>query len=91
MDEYYKIIAEGDDYQIRLTVSDFRDNEYLHIRKYYLDFNEEWLPTKEGFSIPLSLDTAKNLFDGLVEILSNAESKTILQDHFWDTIQELYK
>ena len=31
--------------QIRLTVSTFRGVEYLSLRKYYLDFFEEWKPT----------------------------------------------
>ena len=28
--------------QIRVTVNTFRETEYLHVRKYYMDFDEEW-------------------------------------------------
>ena len=31
--------------QIRVTVNTFREVEYLHVRKYYMDFDEEWKPT----------------------------------------------
>ena len=41
---YEKVIHydEEKEIQVRLTVSSFRGIEYLHLRKYYLDFNEEW-------------------------------------------------
>ena len=28
--------------QIRLTINTFRGVEYMHLRKYYMDFEEEW-------------------------------------------------
>ena len=31
--------------QVRVTVNTFRGVEYLHVRKYYMDFTEEWKPT----------------------------------------------
>ena len=41
-EEYSKIISYDPDReeQIRLVVNNFRDIEYLSIRKYYLDFDE---------------------------------------------------
>ena len=47
---YEKIIHydEAKEIQVRLVVSTFRGIEYLHLRKYYLDFTEEWKPTPEG-------------------------------------------
>jgi TPP-dependent indolepyruvate ferredoxin oxidoreductase alpha subunit len=76
--------------QVRLTISTFRGIEYLSLRKYYLDFEEEWKPSKEGISIPLDFDNSRNLFEGLVEILSLAESKDIIEEHFSDLIKDLY-
>ena len=52
------------------------------MRKYYLDFEEEWKPTRDGISMPLDFDNSRNLFVGLVEILSLAESKEIIEEHF---------
>lgn len=76
--------------QVRLTISTFRGIEYLSVRKYYLDFEEEWKPTRDGISMPLDFDNSRNLFVGLVEILSLAESKEIIEEHFSDLIQDLY-
>lgn len=77
--------------QVRLTISSFRGVEYLGIRKYYLDFEEEWKPSNEGISIPLDLSNSKELFIGLTEILSLAESKQIIIDNFKDIIDIIYK
>ncbi len=77
--------------QIRLTINTFRDIEYMHLRKYYMDFNEEWKPTPEGVAMPLDLTNSRELFAGLIEILSLAESKSLIEEHFSDLIQDLYK
>ncbi len=77
--------------QVRLTINTFRGIEYMHLRKYYLDFDEEWKPSPEGIAMPLDLSNSRELFSGLVEILSLAESKSIIEEHFLDLIQDLYK
>ena len=91
-DVYEKIILEQEDKEIqyRLVVSTFRDVEYVHIRKYYLDFEGEYKPTKEGVCIPFELNSLSNLFEGLVELLSLSESKNIIQEHFKDLLTDLY-
>jgi hypothetical protein len=38
----------------------------------------------------LDFDNSKNLFDGLVEILSLSEVKNILETHFKEKLDELY-
>lgn len=76
--------------QIRLTVSTFRGVEYLSLRKYYLDFNEEWKPTPDGISMPITIENSRELFIGLTEILSLAESKAIIEEEFKDIIKDLY-
>ena len=90
---YEKIIHydEVKETQVRLTVSTFRGIEYLHLRKYYLAFTEEWLHSPEGIAMELDFDNSRELFAGLVEILSLAESKEILEEHFKDFIDEIYK
>jgi hypothetical protein len=91
--EVYERIVHYDtekEIQVRLTVSSFRGIEYLHIRKYYLDFEEEWKPSNEGIAMPLDFNNSRELFSGLVEILSLAESKEIIEEHFSDLIQEVY-
>jgi hypothetical protein len=50
---YEKIIHYNEDkeIQVRLTINTFRGIEYLHVRKYYLDFTEEWRPSPEGVAM----------------------------------------
>jgi len=89
---YEKIIHydEVKEVQVRLTINSFRGVEYLHLRKYYLDFDEEWKPSSEGIAMPLDFDNSRNMFEGLTEIISLAESKEIIEEHFADLIEGLY-
>jgi|TARA_R110001592_G_scaffold88415_8_gene260428 hypothetical protein len=87
---YEKIIHETEADQVRLVVNTFRDVEYISLRKYYMDFDEEWKPTRQGVTMVLDFDNSRNLFEGLVEILSLAESKAILEDNFKDLLDEIY-
>jgi hypothetical protein len=90
---YEKVIHynEAKQTQIRLVINTFRGVEYLHLRKYYMDFNEEWLPTPEGIAMELDFSNSRELFSALVEILSLAEAKNVLEEHFSDVIQDIYK
>jgi len=56
-----------------------------------MDFDEEWKPTPEGIAMPLDFSNSRELFSGLIEILSLAESKEIIEEHFLDLIKDLYK
>jgi hypothetical protein len=47
---YDRVIYENETYQWRVTVNVFHDVEYFHLRKYILDFDEKWIPIKEGFA-----------------------------------------
>lgn len=90
---YSKVIHEYDNgmEQIRLCVSQFKDKEYLNIRKYYLDFNEEWKPTPTGISFPLTIEGTRELFVSASEIISLAESKDIIKEHFIEIINTIYQ
>lgn len=86
---YSRTLTQLDDFnQVRMTISEFNNIEYIHIRKYYLGFEEEWLPTKDGISFPLSLENSKELFIGLLEILAMAESKELIIENFKELINE---
>ena len=89
---YEKIISQNEEgtEQVKLTVNTFYDTEYLHLRKYYLDFDGDFKPTKDGVAMKLDFNNSRGLFEGLVEILSLAESKTILETHFKDILDEIY-
>lgn len=70
--------------QIRLTVNEFRGVQYLHLRKYYLDFDELWYPTPKGISLPISLDTISSLFTALVKLLARSDVLHIVLKHIKD-------
>lgn len=90
---YEKLIHYNEDRheKIYLSINTFRDVEYLSIRKYYQDFDEQWKPSKEGVSMALDFDNSKALFEGLVEILSISEVKGILENHFKEILDEIYQ
>lgn len=87
---YEKIINQKETEQVRLVINTFRGVEYLSLRKYFLDFEEEWLPSREGITMPLDIENSRELFVGLVEILSLAESKSILESEFKEILDEIY-
>ena len=92
--EIYQRIShydEAKDIQIRLTVNSFRDVEYLHVRKYYQDFDEEWKPSNEGVAMPLDLTNSKEFFIALAEILSLAENKEVIEETLKDVIKDIYQ
>lgn len=61
------------DLQIRLTVSEFRGNFYMGLRKWVIDIDDSWMPTKQGFTFPYNLTTTSAFFGALASILSKAE------------------
>jgi hypothetical protein len=63
--------------QVRVTINEFREVQYLHIRKYFKDFEGEWVPTKDGISMPLGLTNTLALFLALAEIMSDTERELV--------------
>jgi len=84
---YSRIIHEKENglEQVRLTINTFRDIEYIHLRKYYLDFEEEWKPSKEGIAMPLDLTNSYELFAALVENLISCRKQGDDTQTFWKT------
>jgi hypothetical protein len=76
--------------QARLVINEFREVEYLHIRKYYLSFEGDFEASNQGICMPLDLDITKELFKGLAEVISLAESREVIEEYFGDTIREIY-
>jgi Transcriptional Coactivator p15 (PC4) len=90
-DNYEKIIYENLDkgYQYRLTLSEFRETEYLHLRKYFLSYEGDWIPSKEGASIPCSIQNVFQVLDGLIDVCSRSESLDSIKTHFENKISSL--
>lgn len=93
MDKYEKLIYENIEkgYQYRLTVSEFRDQEYLHVRKYFLTYEGDWIPSREGASIPCTISNTYALLDGLLEVVSKAEGSDGIVTHLENKISNLKK
>ena len=81
---YNRLIEENLDkgFQVRLVVNEFRETMYIQLRKYFLSYEGEWIPSREGVSIPASLENIYNLLDGLVEICAEAEGKEIIEKYY---------
>ena len=67
--------------QVRLVVSSFRGVNYLSLRKYFLSFDEGFIPSKEGISMVFEIDSSFKLLDGMVDICSDAESIKAVANH----------
>ena len=91
MDVYERLIYENVEkgFQYRLTVSEFKGTEYLHLRKYFLSYEGEYVPSKEGASIPATISNTYALLDGLVELCSNAEGVDAILEYFSNKITVL--
>lgn len=88
---FERIINQNDEkgVQIRVVVNNFRGVEYFHLRKYFLSFDEDYVPTKEGISMPMSIENIYTLLDALVEICANSESIDSITKHFEQKIIDL--
>ena len=91
MEIYQKTIYENLDkgYQYRLTVSEFREVEYIHVRKYFLTYEGDWQASKEGASIPATIQNTFALLDGLLEVCSKAEGNEAIITHLESRISDL--
>jgi len=68
-------------FQVRLAVNDFRDVTYIQLRKFFLSYEGEWVPSREGVSIPASTENIYALLDGLFDICSQAEGEEIIRHY----------
>lgn len=83
----YEDIENG--IQVRLTISEFLGRHYLGIRKYYLSFEGDWLPTKVGMSFPYTLDSVTKLYGAFADILSKAEvTQEVIENYTKEELHE---
>lgn len=68
-------------FQVRLVVNEFREVLYLQLRKYFLTYEGEWQASREGISIPASLDNIYLLLDGLLELCAEAEGVEVIEKY----------
>lgn len=85
---YDKLIEENMDkgYQVRLVVNEFREVIYFQLRKYFLSYEGEWIPSREGISVPASIENIKSVLDGLLDICAKAEGTEVIE-HYAEKIK----
>jgi hypothetical protein len=78
---YEKLIYENQDkfYQLKLTVSEFREKYYVNIRKYFQSYEGDFVPSREGVSMEASMENIYALLDGLFDIVSQGEAHEIVE------------
>ena len=81
---YEKLIYENEikGYQLKLVVNEFRGLQYIHLRKYFLSYEGEYVPSREGISMEASMNNIFSLLDGLLEICSKEESRELINVYF---------
>lgn len=86
---YEKVIWENEDkgFQLKLVVSEFRGEQYIHLRKYFLSYEGDYIPTKEGATMPASISNIYNLLDGIIELCSKEESTESINAYFKEKLK----
>lgn len=86
---YHRTISENLDkgFQVNLVINDFKDVTYIQLRKYFLSYDGEWIPSREGVSVPATMETIYALLDGLLEVCSVAEGAEIIE-HYYNKLAE---
>lgn len=90
---YEKIIYENEPkaYQLKLVVNEFRGVQYVHIRKYFLSYEGEYIASREGISMEASMHNILSLLEGLIELCSKEEASQAINKHFSDILCNLSK
>jgi hypothetical protein len=88
--QYSKVIEENMEkgFQVRLVINEFKDTVYFQLRKYFLSYEGDWVPSREGVSIPASTDNIYAILDGLFDICSKAEGEDIIR-HYADKLSKI--
>lgn len=81
---YSKVISENMEkgFQVRLVINEFRDVYYFQLRKYFLTYTGEWVPSREGISVPAELENIYAVLDGLLDICSIAEGTEVITKYY---------
>jgi hypothetical protein len=84
---YERLIEENLEkgFQVKLVVNDFREVTYIQLRKYFLTYEGDWQASREGISIPASIENIHSLLYGLLDICAKAEGEEVIK-HFYQKI-----
>ena len=72
MEKTIRDIEKGTDL-VRVELSEFKGNQYIGARIYYMDDKGDWKPTRKGLT--LTPELMEQVKDALSEALKEVESK----------------
>ncbi len=72
MEKTIRDIEKGTDL-VRIELSEFKGNQYIGARIYYMDDKGDWKPTRKG--ITLTPELMEQVRDSLTEALEEVEGK----------------
>ena len=72
MEKTIRDIEKGTDL-VRIELSEFKGNQYIGARIYYMDDKGDWKPTRKG--ITLTPELMEQVRDSLTEALKEVEGK----------------
>lgn len=72
MEKTIRDIEKGTDL-VRIELSEFKGNQYIGARIYYMDDKGDWKPTRKG--ITLTPELMEQVRDSLTEALEEIEDK----------------
>lgn len=80
---YNRLIDENMDkgFQVRLVVNEFKGTDYIQLRKYFLTYEGDWQASREGISIPATIENIYGILDGMLDICSRAEGEDIIRHY----------
>ncbi len=87
---YERLIEENLEkgFQIRLVVNDFREVTYIQLRKYFLTYEGDWQASREGISIPASIENIHSLLYGLLDICAKAEGEEVIKFFYEEIVKK---
>jgi hypothetical protein len=87
---YERLIEENLEkgFQVKLVVNDFREVTYIQLRKYFLTYEGDWQPSKEGISIPASIENIHSLLYGLLDICAKAEGEEVIKFFYSEIVKK---
>lgn len=67
-------------YRIVLSLSEFKEIFYIHLRRYYRDLDGEFIPSKEGIALPMEFNNIVRLAEGVLSVLAKAERIDLIKN-----------
>lgn len=71
---------EIDDKLLKIEISEFKNNSYIHFRWWYQSYDGEFLPSNEGVGFRLEIESIRTIVDNLSKLLTISDLELILRE-----------